>query len=66
MLKPTENQLCLVSRIGGFGSIDCGLGIGIPTRHGARMFIHFVKAPETRVRAGGRYKDIGPVRSTVY
>ena len=41
----------------GLVGFDCGLGIDNRTHHGARMFIHFVEAPETRVRAG----DIGPV-----
>eukprot|EP00731_Ephydatia_muelleri_P004883 Em0002g1059a len=46
-IKTTENQLCLASRLGGFGSIDCGLGIDNPTRHGTHMFVHFVEAPES-------------------
>ena len=49
-----KKQLRIVSRLGGFGSIDWGLGIGIPTRHGARMFVHFVEAPETRTWAEGK------------
>ena len=50
----------------GFCSIDCGLGIGISTCQGARMFVHFVEAPETTVRAEGRYKDIVPVLDLQY
>ena len=57
VLEPTENQLCLVSRLGSIFSIDRGLGIDNPTRHGARMFIHFVEARETRVRAGTKTLD---------
>ena len=48
------------SRLGGFGSIDC------PTRYGTCMFVHFVEAPETRVRAEGRYKDFRLVLGLQY
>ena len=30
------------------------------------MFVHFVEAPETSDRAGGRYKDIGSVIGLQY
>ena len=44
-------------QLGGFGSIDCGLGI-------ARIFIHFVEAPETGLGKVQRHRSGS--RSTVY
>ena len=45
--KPTENQLYLVSRLGGFGQLIVVWGLAFLHVMGARMYVPFVEALES-------------------